>query len=241
MFSSFPARFDALSASLNASFPPARLHFQGDYISISQNCAQQGRSLVLLNDHFSSLGSLEGIQDLSQFNIPDRITNISDEYRAAFLLADSARDEALSSLRTYENTVITEVERLRISAVSRSTDIETYLFQLAGEQKQLQTTHEAVISMAQETYDAQPKFSALPPDITTPLFASIEEATHLLQDAVSTAQGHYGMITHHRSLLGHAITSLTLHPSVAMHRCDYYAELARQDRRPQGDLTVAVT
>ena len=47
------------------------------------------------------------------------------------------------------------------------------------------------------------------------------------------------MIIHHRTLLGHAITSLTLHPSVAMHRCDYYAELARQDRRPQGDLTVS--
>jgi hypothetical protein len=119
-----------------------------------------------LNEHLTSLGSLEGIQDLSPFNIPDRITNISDEYRAAFLLADSARDEALSSLRAYENTVITEVELLRTSAVSRSTDIETYLFQLAGEQKQLQTIHEAVISMARETYDSQPKFGALPPDIT---------------------------------------------------------------------------
>jgi hypothetical protein len=135
--------------------------------------------------------------------------------------------------------IITEVEHLRLAAVSRSTDIETYLFQLAGEQKQLHTTHEAVISMDQETYDAQPKFSALPPDITTPHFASIEEATHLLQEAVSTAQGHYAMITHRRSLLGHAITSLTLHPSVAIHRCDYYAELARQDRRPQGDLSVS--
>jgi hypothetical protein len=62
----------------------ARLHFQGDYISISKNCAQQGHSLVLLNNHFSSLGSLDGIQDLSQFNIPDHITNISDEYRAAW-------------------------------------------------------------------------------------------------------------------------------------------------------------
>jgi hypothetical protein len=107
-----------------------------------------------LNNHFQSLGSLDGIQDLSQFNIHDSITNISDEYRAAFLLADGARDEVLSSLRTNENTVITEVERLRIAAVSRSTDIETYLFQLAGEQKQLQTTHEAVISMTQETFDA---------------------------------------------------------------------------------------
>jgi hypothetical protein len=78
MFSSFTARFDAISASLTASFPPAKLHFQGDYISISKNCAQQGCSLVLLNDHLTSLGSLEGIQDLSQYNIPDRITNISD-------------------------------------------------------------------------------------------------------------------------------------------------------------------
>ena len=111
---------------------------------------------------------------------------------------------------------------------------------------QLETMHrtfksESTTAQPKETYDAQPKFSALPPDITSPLFASIEEATHLLQDAVSTAQGHCGMITHHRNLLGHAITSLTLHPSVAMHRCDYYAELARQDRRPQGDLTVSKT
>jgi hypothetical protein len=113
IFSSFPARFEALAVSLTASYPPARLHFQGDYISISQNCVQQGRSLVLLKNHFSSLGSLEGIQDLSHSNIPERITNISEEYRAAFLLADSARDEALSSLHTYENTVITEVENLR--------------------------------------------------------------------------------------------------------------------------------
>ena len=95
--------------------------------------------------------------------------------------------------------------------------------------------------MAQETYDATPKFNALPPDITSPLFAFIEEATYLLQDAVSTTQGHCGMIRHHRTLLGYAITSLTLHPSVTMHRCDYYAELARQDRRPQGDLTVSKT
>jgi hypothetical protein len=154
MFSSFPACFDALSASLTASFPPAKLHFSGDYISISQNCAQHGRSLVLLNEHLTYFGSLEGIQDLFQYNIPDRITNISEEYRAAFLLADSARDEALLSLRTNENTVITEVESLRVSAASRSTDIETYLLQLSGEQKQLQTTHEAVLSMAKETYNA---------------------------------------------------------------------------------------
>jgi hypothetical protein len=76
------------------------------------------------------------------------------------------------------------------------------------------------MAMAQETYDAQPKFNALPPDITTPLYASIEEATHLLhQDVVSTAQTHFEMVTHHRDLLGHAITSLTLQPSVALHRC----------------------
>ena len=40
--------------------------------------------------------------------------------------------------------------------------------------------------MAREIHDAAPKFDALPPDITTPLRASVEEATHLLQDAVST-------------------------------------------------------
>ena len=95
--------------------------------------------------------------------------------------------------------------------------------------------------MAKETYHAAPKFDALPPDITTHLFASIEEATHLLQDALSTAHGHSELILHHRTLLGHAITSLNLYPSVAMHRCDYYAELARQDRRPQGDLSVSKT
>jgi hypothetical protein len=121
MLSPFPARFNALAASLNASYPPARLHFQGDYLSISQNCAY----------HFSSLGSLERIKDLSQFNITERITNISEEYRATFFLADSAQDEALSSLRTYENAVIAEVENLRRAAISRTTDIETYLFQLA--------------------------------------------------------------------------------------------------------------
>ena len=187
MFNSFPARFDAISASLTASFPPAKLHFQGDNISLSQNCALQGRLLVLLNEQLTSLGSLEGFQDLSPCNIPGRITNITDEYRAASLLADSAREETLSSLRTYENKIISEVELLRTEAVSRSTDIETYLFQLDSEQKQLQTIHKAVMSMAQETYDSQPKFGALPPDITQPLFASIEEANLLLQEAVSTA------------------------------------------------------
>jgi hypothetical protein len=115
-------------ASLNASYPPARLHFQGDYLLISENCAKQGHLLILLNNHFSPLGSLEGVQDLSQFNLREHITNISDEYRATFLLSNSARDEALSSLRTYENKVIAEVESLRLATVSRSTDIETYLF-----------------------------------------------------------------------------------------------------------------
>ena len=235
------ARFNALSASLTASFPPAKHHFSGDYISLSQNCAQHGHSLVLLNEHLTSLGSLEGIQDFFPFNIPDRITNISEEYRAAFLLADSARDETLLSLRTYENAMITEVESLRASATSHSTNIETYLFQLAAEQKLLQTTQEAILSMAKETYDSAPKFDALPPDITKPLFASIEEATQLLQDTVSTAHEHSDMIMHHRTLLGHVITSLTLYPSIAMHRMDYFADLARQERRPQGDLSVAKT
>ena len=53
---------------------------------------------------------------------------------ATFLLADSTRDEALLSLRTYEKTVIAELEELRRTAISRSTDIETYFFQLAGDQ-----------------------------------------------------------------------------------------------------------
>jgi hypothetical protein len=47
ILSSLPARFNALAISLNASYPPARFHFQEDYISISQNCAQQVRSLVV--------------------------------------------------------------------------------------------------------------------------------------------------------------------------------------------------
>jgi hypothetical protein len=37
MLSLFPARFDALPASLNASYPPACLHLKGDYFPISQN------------------------------------------------------------------------------------------------------------------------------------------------------------------------------------------------------------
>ena len=240
MFSS-SARFNALSASLTASFPPAKHHFSGDYISLSQTCAQHGQSLVLLNEHLSSLGSLKGIQDFFPFNIPDRITNISEEYRAAFLLADNARDETLLSLRTYENATITEVENLRASANSHSTNIETYLFQLAAEQKLLQTTQELILSMARETFESAPKFDALPPDITKPLFASIEEATQLLQDTVSTAHEHSEMINHHRTLLGHVITSLTLYPSIALHRMDHFADLARQERRPQGDLSLAKT
>ena len=240
MFSS-SARFNALSASLTASFPPAKHHFSGDYISLSQTCAQHGQSLVLLNEHLSSLGSLKGIQDFLPFNIPDRVTNISEEYRAAFLLADKARDETLFSLREYENTTITEVEILRADATSHSTNIETYLFQLAAEQKLLNTTQELVLSMSREIFESSPKFEALPPDITKPLFASIEEATQLLQDTVITAHEHSEMINHHRALLGHVITSLTLYPSIALHRMDHFAELARQERRPQGDLSLAKT
>jgi hypothetical protein len=97
MLSTFPARFNALAASLNASYQSARLHFKGDYSPLSQNCTQQGRSLVLLNNHLTTLGSLEGIQDLLHFKIPERITNISDEYRATFLLSNNARDEVLST------------------------------------------------------------------------------------------------------------------------------------------------
>jgi hypothetical protein len=107
------------------------------------------------------------------------------------------------------------VENLRVAAISRSTNIETYLFQLHGEQKLLFTTHQAVLAMAQETFDDPPKFGALPPPITKPLYASIEEATRLLQDAVNAAQQHHDTVTYHRDLLGHAITSLTLHHAVA--------------------------
>jgi hypothetical protein len=89
--------------------------------------------------------------------------------------------------------------------------------------------------MAQETYN-QPKFGVLPPVITKPLYASIEEATHLLQDAISATQQHHDLVTYHRDLLGHAITSLTLHQAVASHRGEYYAALAQSDRRPQGVL-----
>jgi hypothetical protein len=37
MFSSFSTRFEAVAASLTASFPPAQIHFTGDYTPISQN------------------------------------------------------------------------------------------------------------------------------------------------------------------------------------------------------------
>ena len=74
------------------------------------------------------------------------------------------------------------------------------------------------MAMAQETIDNPAKFGALRSPVTKPLFSSIEEATHLLQDAVNATQQHHDMITHHRDLLGHAITSLTLHQAVASHR-----------------------
>jgi hypothetical protein len=38
------------------------------------------------------------------------------------------------------------------------------------------------------------------------------------------------------NVLGHAITSLTLHQAVASHRGEYYAALAQSGRCPQGDL-----
>ena len=82
------------------------------------------------------------------------------------------------------------MEGLRLAAISRLTDLETYLFQLHGEQNLHHTTHQAVLAMAQETYDNQPKFGVLPPVITKPHYASIEEAAHLLQDAVSATQQH---------------------------------------------------
>ena len=238
---SFSARFNALSTSLTASFPPAKHHFSGDYISLSQTCAQHGQSLVLLNEHLLSLGSLTGIQDFLRFNIPDRTTDISEEYRAAFLLADTARDETLQSLRTFEGATITEVENLRAEATSHSTNIETYLFQLAAEQRTLLQTQELIRSMSGETFDSAPKFEALPSDLTKPLYASIEEATQLLQDTVSAANEHSDVINRHRALLGHVITSLTLYPSIALHRMAHFADIARQGRRPQGDLSLAKT
>jgi hypothetical protein len=129
-----------------------------------------------LNNHFNSLGSLDGIKDY----IPDRITDIPQEYRSAFLLSDGSRDEEIQNLRSYELEVITEVEDLRVAAIARSTNIETYLFQLHGEQKLLYTTHQAVMAMAQETIDDPPKFghSLLPspnpsfPQLKKPLASS---------------------------------------------------------------------
>jgi hypothetical protein len=208
MFSSFSTRFEAVAASLTASFPPAQIHFTGDYLPISQNCAQHGRSFVLLNNHFDSPGSLDGIKDFTPFIIPKRITGIPQEYRSAFLLSDGSRDVKIRNLRLYELEVITEVENLRVAAISRSTNIETYLFQLHGEQKLLYTTHQAVMAMAQETLDNPPKFGALPPIVTKPIFSSIEETTRLLQDAVTAAQQHHDTVTYHRDLLGHALRSL---------------------------------
>jgi hypothetical protein len=83
MLNSFPARFEAVAASLTASFQPEKIHFNGEYHSISENCAQHGRSLVL-----------DGIQDLTQFNIPERITDQSRKvltsYRMRFLLPSSS-------------------------------------------------------------------------------------------------------------------------------------------------------
>ena len=90
--------------------------------------------------------------------------------------------------------------------------------------------------MAQETLDNPDKFGALPPLVTKPLFASIEEATHLLQETITATRQHHDTITHHRELLGHAITSLTIHQAVATHRGEYYAALAQGGRRPRGDL-----
>jgi hypothetical protein len=53
------------------------------------------------------------------------------------------------------------VENLCLAAVSCSTDTETYFFQLAGEQKQLHTTHQVVLAMAQETYMHNPNLAHL--------------------------------------------------------------------------------
>ena len=236
MFSSFSTRFEAVAASFTASFPPAQIHFTGDYTPISQNCAQHGRSFVLLDNHYHSLGSLNGIKDLTPFSIPERITDIPQEYRSAFLLSDGSRDEEIQNLRSYELEVIAQVENTRVAAIARSTNIETYLFQLNGDQKLLDTTYQAVMAMAQETLDDPDKFGALRPSVTKPLFSLIEEATHLLQEAITTTQQHHETITHHRGLLGHAITSLTLHQAVATHRGEYYAALAQGGRRPRGDL-----
>ena len=132
MFSSFPARFEAVAASLTASFPPAKIHFTGDYHSISQNCAQHGRSFVLLNNHFVSLGSLDGIQDLTHFTIPERITDIPQEYRSAFLLSNGSRDEEIQNLRSYELEVIAEVENLLSQVEIYSARVVVYTLRKGG-------------------------------------------------------------------------------------------------------------
>ena len=49
------------------------------------------------------------------------------------------------------------------------------------------------------------------------------------------AQQHQDLIIHHRGLLGHAITSLTLHPSMAT----TLSWLRTQNFRPQGDLAIS--
>ena len=236
MLSPFTTRFEAVAASLDASYPPAKIHFTGDYTPISQNCAQHGRSLVLLDNHLQSLGSLNGIKDLTPFNIPERITDIPQEYRAAFLLSDGSRDEEINNLRSYELEVIAQAEDLRVAAIARSTNIETYLLHVNGDQKQLDTTYQTVLAMAQETLENPDKFGALPPLVTKPLFASIEEATHLLQETITATRQQHDTITHHRELLGHAITALTIHQPIATHRGEYYAALAQGGRRPRGDL-----
>ena len=163
MFSSFTTRFEAVAASFTASLPPTQIHFTGDYALISKNCAQHGRSFILLDNHFNYLGSLDGIKDLTPFTIPERITDIPQEYRSASLLSDGSRDEEIKNLRSYELEVIAQVEDLRVAAIARSTNIETYLFHLNGDQKLLSTTHQAVTAIAQETLDNPDKFGALPP------------------------------------------------------------------------------
>jgi hypothetical protein len=91
-----------------------------------------------LDNHFNSLGSLDGIKDLTPFTIPERITDIPRNiglHSTAFLLSDGSRDAEIQSLRSYELEVIAQVENLRVAAIARSTNIEIYLFQLNGNQK----------------------------------------------------------------------------------------------------------
>jgi hypothetical protein len=238
MFSIYPARFQALAASLDTSYPQARIHFKEDYSSLSQNCAQQGRSLVLLNEHLSSLGSLEGIQDIIQFNIPERITNINNEYRAAFRLADTARDAELSSLHAFEDETMETVKTLLQSANARSTNIETYLLQLDGDMKMFNKNLASANAMAQETYADKASFDALPQELTKPLYEAIGEAVQLLEEVAGVANNHYQFITHHRELISYAILSLTLHPSLALHRRGHYNQLVIQNIRPKGDINT---